>query len=177
VKGAALSGLIGIKPSSRVGRRHYGFDWGLPFRNGIDSEEDGYIDPYDGKKKCTGRMEWQVSKGAQIDEKSVLSREIRRPWSPGQSRIFTDELYSCDLDEAPEYVSSPGVELVGSISIDFTKVPISWFEKSSKRGKPTYQFEYRLRARLATKEGVLTFQALVGDDVVGTTEIEFTKGN
>lgn len=62
MRGAALRGLEGIAPRAKQLRRHYGIWLNLPFREGIDSEEDSSINPWDDEKLCTQRMEWLILK-------------------------------------------------------------------------------------------------------------------
>jgi hypothetical protein len=54
--------LEGIKPTKKRCRRHYGFGVSHLFRKGIDPEEKGYIDEFDGVKYCQGMVEWQITK-------------------------------------------------------------------------------------------------------------------
>ena len=43
-------------------RLHYGWSWGLKFREGIDNEEHAYVTAYDKVKMCNHRMHWEVAK-------------------------------------------------------------------------------------------------------------------
>ncbi|KAG5291454.1 Hsp70 family protein [Histoplasma ohiense] len=49
VQGAALRGLEGVRSTTKKCCRHYGFCWGIPFRDGIDAESEAYINEYTGK--------------------------------------------------------------------------------------------------------------------------------
>lgn len=62
VQGAALRGLEGIRSTTRLCRRHYGFSWSVLFRNGYDDESDAWIDEYDGQKRVQGIMKWMIAK-------------------------------------------------------------------------------------------------------------------
>jgi hypothetical protein len=64
VKGAALRGLEGIKPTKKRCRRHYGFRIAEKFREGIDPEEDAFRDEFDGTKYCSGMTRWQITKAS-----------------------------------------------------------------------------------------------------------------
>lgn len=57
-----MRGLVGIAPRRKRCRRHYGFIVSQTFRNGIDPEEDLYIDPQDGGKMCRNKMLWLAAK-------------------------------------------------------------------------------------------------------------------
>lgn len=62
MKGAALRGLEGLRPTKRLARRHYGYSISFPFREGIDNEDHGWINDWDDSKWCHHRMEWFLSK-------------------------------------------------------------------------------------------------------------------
>ena len=64
VRGAALRGLEGIAPRMKHVRRHYGFAWGMPFREGIDPEGYAFFDSLDNTKFCRHRMNWLISKAS-----------------------------------------------------------------------------------------------------------------
>src|ERR1700744_6030827 len=56
VKGAALRGLIGLKPNKRLARRHYGHAISSKFRDGIDDEAHSYWCKFDRIKYCSNRL-------------------------------------------------------------------------------------------------------------------------
>jgi hypothetical protein len=58
--GAALRGLIGIKPKTRVCRRHYGFQLDLPFDPTQDEPDDMYKDKFNGTRRARGTMVWPL---------------------------------------------------------------------------------------------------------------------
>jgi hypothetical protein len=60
VMGAALRGLIGIKPTSRTCRKHYGFQLDLPFDPSLDEEGDMYKEKFSGTKRARGTMVWPL---------------------------------------------------------------------------------------------------------------------
>jgi hypothetical protein len=66
LKGAALRGLEGLRPTVTIATRHYGWSWHTAFREGVDDEKDSYIDEYDGNKMCRGRMCWPVNMVGQL---------------------------------------------------------------------------------------------------------------
>lgn len=43
-------------------RRHLGTKVAKPFREGIDDEDDSYLDPFDGSKRIGGFMDWMVNR-------------------------------------------------------------------------------------------------------------------
>jgi hypothetical protein len=54
--------LEGLQSTTKRCRRHYGFSWNIPFRDGIDSELDAIYDEYDDMKRVSGIMEWMIAK-------------------------------------------------------------------------------------------------------------------
>lgn len=62
VRGAALRGLEGTAPTSKQCRRHYGFEWAIEFRDGIDKEENAYTDSFDQTKYVEGIVNWVIAK-------------------------------------------------------------------------------------------------------------------
>lgn len=62
VKGAAIRGLEGLRPKTRLARRHYGYSFADFFRHGIDSEAHSFVDQFSGEKLCRGRISWEVCK-------------------------------------------------------------------------------------------------------------------
>lgn len=62
VQGAALRGLNSVFPERRIRRRHYGFAVNQPFQDGIDAEQDAYVDSKAAVKMVRNRMEWMVKK-------------------------------------------------------------------------------------------------------------------
>lgn len=62
VKGAAISGLGGIKPKSRRCRRYYGFQLDLPYDPSHDDARHKYVNQFNGKSYSRGTMIWKVKK-------------------------------------------------------------------------------------------------------------------
>lgn len=62
MRGAALRGLEGIAPRIKHVRRHYGVPISMSFREGIDPENKSFLDPFDNRKLCMGRVSWMISK-------------------------------------------------------------------------------------------------------------------
>ena len=123
VRGAALRGLEGIAPRMKRARRHYGFKIAMPFREGIDPEDNAFIRNFDGLKYCEGRVEWLIAKasnkeylpipsllicrfqGEKIFSETLRAHPVVRNYTPGEAFIAKTMLYSCALNDPPEYVS------------------------------------------------------------------------
>ncbi|KAK4108030.1 actin-like ATPase domain-containing protein [Canariomyces notabilis] len=145
-------GLEGAMPHMVICRRHYGFRCDLLFRPGIDSEEHAYIDW--GKTYCRGRVDWLIRKGAELSDSTTL--------------------YSCNLDLAPERFDDPGMEHIGTITVDFTNVDMTRFEKRTVRGRIEYKLDYEVGVDFRAEEGVLRCFCLADGKTIGVTTISFT---
>jgi len=62
LRGAVMRGLNQIAPRTRKSRAYYGFGCCLPFREGIDAEEDKTLSPINGIYYCEGRISWEIKK-------------------------------------------------------------------------------------------------------------------
>lgn len=103
VKGAALRGLGNTAPARRRCRRHYGFAFGMVFREGVDPARRAYVDDWDGTKRCSRRMDWRIEKGAYIDTETVVEVECQMNYRKGDPRITKEVLYSCTQERKPDY--------------------------------------------------------------------------
>ena len=62
VKGAALSGVLNLQPTSRRSRLHYGWSYSLPFDKEIHHVDDRFISSWDGELMAGGNMGWELAK-------------------------------------------------------------------------------------------------------------------
>lgn len=179
VRGAALRGLEGLAPRIKHARRYYGMTALCLFRENIDPEDRSYLWPIDNIKYCSGRMKWLISKGEEIVQGTFRSSSFSRKYIPGQENIFEDELYSCSLVDAPDYVDDSRVEKVGVIK---TRFPADFdFGSGTKSkldpvsGKTTHQFLFETQVIFGNKGSNLTFKTLVNGKVVSTADIVFDQ--
>jgi hypothetical protein len=63
--GAAVRGLEGPIVVQKKSKVHIGFPLGRLFREGVDDEDDSYVD-FEGKKKVTGYMHWDVARVSNV---------------------------------------------------------------------------------------------------------------
>lgn len=73
VRGAALRGLEGIAPRIKRARRHYGYSISMPFREGTDPEELGWISDFNDVKYCRGRVKWLIAKASNNERAPIPS--------------------------------------------------------------------------------------------------------
>ncbi|KAK6828704.1 hypothetical protein RU639_003752 [Aspergillus parasiticus] len=173
VQGAALRGLEGLRSTTKRCRRHYGFEWGISFRDGIDDEADSFIHSYTGEKMVSGIMKWMIAKGEKYTENYKNHVNVQRThfetWSLKQSVTF----YACDDTQAPERVNEDGVYKVGQIVVDFSNVDLSRFKSKTVDGERLYSLSYKLKVIFGAQEGILQFEAVSQGQTIGTTSINF----
>ncbi|GFG22579.1 heat shock 70 kDa protein 12A [Aspergillus udagawae] len=175
VQGAALRGLEGLRSSTKRCRRNYGWSWSVPFREGQDQDTNACYDRFTGKKLASGVMKWMITKGEIYAENHVCTASLFRSHLEGEALKANLTLYSSDLDHAPERVEHPGVRSVGNISVDFTELDLSTFERKSLLGTPLYKLQYDVNVVFGAQEGVLKFEAVSQGKVVGKTSISFHR--
>ncbi|KAH2148997.1 hypothetical protein KXW33_004558 [Aspergillus fumigatus] len=174
VQGAALRGLEGLQSTTKRCRRHYGFSWNIPFRDGIDSELDAIYDEYDDMKRVSGIMEWMIAKGTTYTDNYSLTVSVCRAHYENSSLRKVTTLYACDQSEAPERQEHKAVYEVGNIAVDFSNVDLELFPSKVIKNKRVYKLNYKLRVTFGAREGVLKFEAVSQGQTVGQTSINFS---
>ncbi|KAE9364639.1 Hsp70 family protein-like protein [Stipitochalara longipes BDJ] len=162
VRGAAIRGLEGIAPRMKRARRHYGFALSLDFREGIDPDATAYFDDFDGEK---------------IFSDTFRTQDVEMAFTPGQPVISTMKLYSCGLNDPPEYHTNPRVDEVGCIEAYFDRdfdfgpnIRSTW---SVKLGRMVYKFPHQVQVRFGDKGENLQFRILVQGRVISEAVIKF----
>ncbi|RAO68865.1 uncharacterized protein BHQ10_004877 [Talaromyces amestolkiae] len=177
VQGAALRGLHGIRATARRCRRHYGFDWDLKFREGIDDEKHSYWDRYRGQKTVAGIMKWMIKKGEKYNEDYSMTVNICSSHWPSYSLNRYTNLYASDLMEAPERIENPGVKYIGRIKSDFTGVDLNQFDSKFIDGEMVYELSYSVKVVIGAQEGILKFETTSKGKVIGKSSITFAKAS
>ncbi|KAF1983181.1 actin-like ATPase domain-containing protein [Aulographum hederae CBS 113979] len=159
VRGAALRGLEGTKPLSRRCRRHYGFEMGDIFREGIDPQCDGFWDEYDNVKRCRNRVQWEISKGQAIDETTFISSKFFIKYSLGRHSTHEFELFCCSMEAPPEYTTDPRVEYVGTVFMQLNNVDHYTLESKIVQGERKYLLNFESQIFLGKDEGVFSYSS------------------
>ncbi|DAA75364.1 TPA_exp: HSP70 family protein [Trichophyton benhamiae CBS 112371] len=175
VKGAALRGLWGLQVTTKRCRRHYGFEWSIPFRRGTDHERNAHIDEFTRKKMVGGVMKWMISKGEKYTENHTHTVDYTQVYHSGSSMIIRFVLFSSDSNEAPERVEHTSIKKVGTICVDITDIDFSLFKKKVIDGVLSYQVEFSVKVIFGAQDGVLKFETTSQGKVVGKTTIDFTN--
>jgi hypothetical protein len=197
VRGAALRGLEGTRPDVVIAKRHYGWCWDEDFREGVDDEANSYVDKFDGRKRCRGRMHWVISKvlyrspnstqllcidpdfvqGQELYEDSVSARTAAMVLDPASNtdRKAVLSLYSCSFTSPPERVEHFSVQRVGSVETDLGNVSLTnvGSKYNSYLERRIYRYEYEVDVRFRSEEGVLAFKTRAYGEQRGTTCIKF----
>ncbi|KAL2819072.1 hypothetical protein BDW59DRAFT_181760 [Aspergillus cavernicola] len=175
VQGAALRGLEGLRSATKRCRRHYGFDWGIHFRQGIDSEDSAFYDAYTGSKMASGVMNWIIKKGDRYADNHAMSIPVAWEHHPSWSLRKTILFHASDQTVAPERQNNKDVYSVGNIVVDFSNVDLSRFNPRFVYGTPVYHLKFELKVIFGAQEGVLKFEAISQGRTIGQTSIDFTK--
>lgn len=131
-------------------------------------------------------------------EGTSRSKVCSRRYYPGEKLVIEDELFSCSLEEAPEYYTHPrtlsypilfnnskptteplqGVERVGVIKTTFP-ADFDYGTTTSgvnpQSGKTVHMFKCDFQAIFGAKGNNLLFRDVVDGNVVGKSVIEFEQ--
>jgi hypothetical protein len=192
VRGAVLRGLEGTQPSIKYCRFHYGWSWGFPFREGIDSEQNAYIEPFHKTKLCSGRMKWVVSKvclyegipstmnnfadSPKINQGQKMNEEFtslipvaNTGFGKGSKKSVLD-LYYCDLDTPPEREEHQGVRKVGTINLNLTDIKPE--VKEDVWGTQVFMYSAEIKIHFRGANGILNFKGMKDGKSIGNATIE-----
>jgi hypothetical protein len=197
VRGAALSGLHNLQPSSRRARRHYGFSWSVPFVRAQHSEQYRYLDTWDNSYRASGYMSWSLAKGDVVTEQTYISHSVcRTPREMGDSLKFAINVYCCDLDIAPTHRATqgiqspstvgsidficlprlqhrPGVRRLATFGVDFSASDLAQCERKVINGCSHVKLDYELRVCFGSKRGVLNFLCVYKGNDIGRVSVTF----
>ncbi|KAF9765176.1 hypothetical protein IL306_002586 [Fusarium sp. DS 682] len=111
VCGAVLRGLEGSMMSTKKCRRHYGhtmsrtYDPAVHF-NFDENKRRLWNDPWTKEQNLSGFMNWEIAKGALLNEETEISTSFYSHFSEYFDGKHSHDLYSCSLDEAPETIEN-----------------------------------------------------------------------
>ncbi|EME38937.1 hypothetical protein DOTSEDRAFT_83580 [Dothistroma septosporum NZE10] len=173
VRGAALSGLQQIQPSSRRARRHYGFVLGNKFDPVRHRPKDKYTSPWDGSPMAEGNLHWKMEKGDLIDENTKITLHISACVNEGYPGNHEAVIYSSDLDDAPDHIRWPGSKKVAVMNMDFSGVDLSRYPSRWSGGSQLRKVHSEFHIHFGARRGVLEFSCTVGDQQIGNTSVTF----
>lgn len=120
VRGAVHFGLNPRLITSRVSRRTYGINAGLPFEPDKDPISSRVVRP-DGSVRCPTRFLVFVKKNDQLPIDHCLCEEMYVYY--GTLQVTDIMLYATENDEVPRYYNEPGVHQVAAISVPIPVLP------------------------------------------------------
>lgn len=194
VRGAALRGLENTAPVYRRSRRHYGFGIKGDFREGVDSESSKTYCKWYNIWFCNNRVSWQIKKGQSVNEETKCSEAVKLLWKKGDDMRSRVRLYSCSLENAPDYrhdegtlflsshwlymallitILLVGVVHVGNIWYNLMGLDFSKFESRIIDEELTYKVEFNVEVIMGHRRGTLQFQVTSNDEVLQTSTIDY----
>ena len=120
VRGAVYFGLNPRIITSRVSRRTYGINAGLPFDEFQDPEGSRVVRP-DGSVRCTSRFLTFVKKGDELPVDHVIKEKMFVYY--GTIKATDVMLYATDDDQEPRYFDEKGVKQITAISVPIPTLP------------------------------------------------------
>ncbi|KAM3510631.1 hypothetical protein MY11210_005716 [Beauveria gryllotalpidicola] len=176
VCGAVLRGLEGSIVREKKCRRHYGTMMSHEYDpaqhcNYDRSKRYLYTDLFDGCKYLTGFIDWQISKGEKIHKDTEINFNAVYTLEGPLPLVARLELYSCNLDTAPDSIESPRVELVGNVMYNLTEKHVSKAEKKIYKGVTHYEIPIVLNVRLNDEAGHLVYRVLQDGEEIGRANI------
>lgn len=120
VRGAVYFGLNPRVITSRVSRRTYGINAGLPFDDRLDPLTSRVVRP-DGSIRCTSRFLVFVKKGDELPIDHCIRERMFVYY--GTIKATDIMLYATDGDDEPRYFDDKGVNQVAAISVPIPSIP------------------------------------------------------
>ncbi|KAI9496191.1 hypothetical protein BDB00DRAFT_809414 [Zychaea mexicana] len=120
VRGAAYYGIHPQVVVSRVSRRTYGINAGLPFDDEIDPPSTRIVRP-DGSVRCTSRFLMFVKKNDVLPVDHCIREQMYVYY--GTLKHTDIMLYATENDTVPRYYDEPGVRHVAAISVPIPDMP------------------------------------------------------
>ncbi|KAI9271856.1 hypothetical protein BDA99DRAFT_501175 [Phascolomyces articulosus] len=120
VRGAAYYGINPQVVVSRVSRRTYGINAGLPYDDKIDPPSTRVVRP-DGSVRCTSRFLPFVKKNDELPVDHCIREQMYVYY--GTLKHTDIMLYATENDTIPRYYDEPGVRHVAAISVPIPSMP------------------------------------------------------
>ncbi|KAK8143159.1 hypothetical protein G3M48_007622 [Beauveria asiatica] len=175
VCGAVLRGLEGSIVREKKCRRHYG----TMFAHKYDPVEHGnydrskrrvYTDPFYHDERLTGFIDWQISKGAKVDKDTEINHNFNS-YVTARTLSRKLDLYSCNLDTAPDSIESSRVEMVGNIMFNLAEKHLSEAKKKIHEGVTLYEVPLVINVRLNDEAGHLVYRVMQDGEEIARANI------
>ena len=138
------------------------------------------------------------TQGDVVNEDTFICQRVVKPWFKDETLVFMVPLFATNAEIPPRREEHPskcqldpwllvwtgiahqstGVQRVGTISVDLRQANMNKFKKKWKitQDRWVWELRYELQIMFGSREGVLAYRAKNGDDIVGTTQIEYAHG-
>ncbi|KAM3557081.1 hypothetical protein ARSEF4850_005239 [Beauveria asiatica] len=175
VCGAVLRGLEGSIVREKKCRRHYGTELAYEFvpaqdKNYDRSKRQVFTDIFDGCEYLSGFIHWQISKGAKVDKDTEINLNLNSTVTARTLSIKLN-LYSCNLDTAPDSIESSRVEMVGNIMFNLAKKHLSKAKKKIHKGVTHYEVPLVVNVRLNDEAGHLVYRVMQDGEEIARENI------
>lgn len=175
-RGAALRGLE-LDPdsglvSSRRSRLHYGTAYATVFDPVKHPSDRKYYSPLWERWMVADRMSWHLHKNQSLFPGSPITISYTRNFRQGDQRLVEDEIFACDLDEAPEALDTENMITVCRLRTDLSKVPDSLFSRlTTSEGVVFENLDFEIV--MSVKSARLAFELQVDGVPYGWVESNF----
>ncbi|EMF08039.1 actin-like ATPase domain-containing protein [Sphaerulina musiva SO2202] len=174
VRGAALSGLKNIQPTSRRSRLHYGWSCTEAFDAMRHDVRDLFVSSWDGSPQASGNMRWPLSKGDLVDESTAIQFAFRVELSSDKvNDSYLLKLYCSGENDAPYFERETGVQNMATIYLNFRGVDMSSFESRIFGGRSMRRVYCDITVSFGHRRGVLVFSCTVNGKEIGKTDVIF----
>ncbi|KAH8678766.1 hypothetical protein BGZ60DRAFT_401802 [Tricladium varicosporioides] len=178
VRGAVCRGLEGPQAglvAVRLSRKHWGTYASEAFNPKKHSQEDMYVDEFDGARYAKGQMTWLVAKGERFPESHPKKAfiEVCRQFKVGEDRVFGAVLVGCDEDSAPQRYAHKDAYNVCKVTADLNSVPEHKFMRcrSGLNSEEFLMCEIKLEATWA--EDKVTWNFIFDGKTYGSTSVTY----
>ncbi|CAK1359214.1 unnamed protein product [Cercospora beticola] len=176
VRGAALSGLHSIQPTSRRSRLHYGFSVHEAFDPLQHDIRDRFVWEWNQTYRAKNVMRWELCQGDVVDETTNVEwafyQTIYQNEGARDNRSTVD-LYCSGAEEEPRHRSHASIIKLATINLDFSNVDMRNHAYKMVNRRRMCRISCTIRIFFGHRRGVLVFTCIVDGKEIGTTEVNF----
>ncbi|KAM3413956.1 hypothetical protein BST61_g10625 [Cercospora zeina] len=179
VRGAALSGMMGLSSRARHASCSYGVLTSMPFRQNVDPECHAFFDSWTQQKMCKDRITWLIRKGERLTPSDVRLHAVTFSYIQKGNKdmpTFRLPMVSSILSDVPDGLWNPHIEQFATISVAWTNIDIAKLKNSTKskqRGLVSFQLKFEIHPR----SGAIKVTAVQKDKAIGHTELEYRSSH
>ncbi|KAF2461821.1 hypothetical protein BDY21DRAFT_329742 [Lineolata rhizophorae] len=171
-RGAVAKGIDVADGLASIKRcpKHYGLSTCQLFAPHRHSEQDRYIDPFDGQHKAKDQITWLIHKGDPLfsNKSRTSSVWFRKKFDIGEVRVFQTIFVATTEEQAPQSLSRfhEHTGAITKLDCDLRNVPDVLLDrtKAGARGTPYFSANLRLDIRVDTSS--VQIQLFFGNDEI-----------